>query len=364
MVDANPNTGKRARAEVPASGSGSPSSSIGKGVTEQMSHYAAPLIQGIKEALTARAINLRIGAKKADKAAEALETANREGKIVRSLEFKPSSEQKRLFPKVSPELQDQLRRLSQAMQMEALKERRDQALLRRQEYDAIVNGAAFTTEANAKLDPSGFRAHPSAEHALKELIRVEQVSFHIDMAIKIKQLEAKESVTASRRTHEAERSEQVRMQVEQQETSVTLKRFVAEEFRKAKAGLIKEVKASLNASPPKHVHFKKGDGKRSGDSQSRGRSKSRSTSRSRSDGRRPGGRASSSRGRSATPKRPAASSPKGGGRGRSKPPSSRSSPWGNGRGDRGHTSRRPPSGTREGSGRVGGGGGSKTGRRR
>jgi hypothetical protein len=137
-----------------------------------MSLYAAPIIMGIKGALTKRAILLRSGARQSAKAAEALDTANREGKIVRSIEMRLSEEQKRLFLKLPPDLQDQKRKLCQAMQMEALKMRQEEAQLRALELDSILKGSAFATEANQKLDPGAFGrirvegAHPGGAREL------------------------------------------------------------------------------------------------------------------------------------------------------------------------------------------------------
>ena len=369
MEDANPSTSKRPRAQASGSGSGSAMSSLGKGVTEQMSLYAAPIVMGIKQALTKRAILLRSGARQSANAAEALDTANREGKIVRSIEIRLSEEQKRLFLKLPPDLQDQKRKLCQAMQMEALKARQEEARLRALELDSILKGSAFAAEANQKLDPDAFSAHPSAAFALKELIRVEQESFHLELAIKFKKFDATEAAKEARRAHKAQRREQVRMQVEQEETSTTLKRYVEQEFRKAKPALLKELKAAIGTPPSKQVHFKPGTGSRPGAEPSRGRPRARNKPRSRSQGRSSSDR-SSSRGRSATPRprnagRPPptreASKPR---RRTPRPSASRSSSRGNGNGDRGTPSRRPPSGKHGGGARVGGGGGSKTGRRR
>jgi uncharacterized membrane protein YgcG len=367
MEDANPNANKRPRAQASGSGSGSALSSFGKGVTEQLNLYAAPIVVGIKTALTARALQLRHGERKSRKAAEALLAANREQKIVRTLDFHLSAEQKRLFPKVPAELRDQLRRLSQAMQEEALKERQEEALLRSYELASIVTGTAFTTEANAKLSPGTFSNHPSAALVLKDIIRAEQESFHLELAIKFKQLEATEASRAARRALNAQRTEQVRMQVEQQETAPTLKRYVEEAFRKAKPAFLKELKAAVASPPPKQVHFRQGGRKQAAADRTRGRSTQRNKPRPRPGERSSDGR-SYSRGRSATPGRPpkqpqatrSASAPKR----RSTPIPSRSPSWRNGNGDRGTHSRRPPSGKQGGSGRVGGSGGSKTGRRR
>lgn len=369
MEDANPNANKRPRADAPACGSGSGPSLFGKGVMEQMSRFAAPILTQVKESLFARAITLRAGAKKSAKAAETLEAHNQEGKIVRSLEFNLTDEQKRLLPKLPEALRDQLRRLSQAMQVEALTERRDEALLREQELAAIVTGRAFTAEAIGKLAPDDFGAHPTAVAALREIIAVEQEAFHLDILIKLKRLEASEATRDARRTAQAERTERTRMDVEQQETSVTLKRFVAEELRKGKAALIKEIKASLAASPTKAVRFTRGGGRKPGAGPSRGPSRGRSAGRSESRSREPRPRGRRGRTPSAPPSTGRGNRPRPG-RPRSAPrherSTSRGRSWsrGNSSGGRGHTSRRPPSAKRDGSARVGGGGGSETGPRR
>ncbi len=367
-MDANPNIQKRPRMDASGSGSDVAHSLFGKGVIEQVSRYAIPLIGEVKETLFKRAISLRKGVKSSRTRAASLEAATQEGKIVRSLEFRLSEDQRRLFPKVPEDLRESLRRLSQAMQVEAFRERQVEADLRKMEFQSIVEGSAFTLEAQRKLDVDFFGdKHPDAKSAMEALIRDEQESFRLEMAIKFKQLDAADARRETRSALNRQRSEQVRMQVEQQDTATTVKRFVAEAIRKATPALIKEIKAAVKESSSKRVHFKPpGNG-----GQSRGRSKPRSAPHSRPRGRSPGRRPfskgrSSSRGGSTTPKRKTTHGDKAKGRSGSRPvrDGDRSSSRGNANGGRGTPSRKPPRDKQGGNARVGGGGGSKTGSRR
>lgn len=367
MEDANPTVHKRPRPEA----SGPAIAALGKGVAERMSQYAAPIIKGLKETLMKRALDRRLGMQKSKMAFDALDALRAKGKVANSLLFRPTELQKRLLAKAPEEQQGHLKLLEETLHLLALQERESELNSRREEFESILRGKVFTEEATKALTPDRFHEmHPGAPVALRDLIDAEQRDFHLVLAMKVMDLDDADAKKVAQAAALAEKREAARMEVEQQETSVTLKRFVEEEVKKAKPGLINDVKASLKvSSSPKRVHFKQGDGKRAGAGHSRGRSKTRSKSRPRSTDSRSGGRrGSSSRGRSATPgpRRAGKSSSRSKSRGGSKSSrnSSRSTSRGNGRGGRGNTSRGPPSGKQGGSGRVGGGGGSKTGSRR
>lgn len=346
MEDANPHADKRPRVEHGSSSDPARDQERGKGVAKRVKEYAAQPLAALTEELTQHGVALRKGIKSATKAAEALAASKEKGEVVTSLRLIRSPALESIF-KDNEELTEGAAKLEAQAQDNALRNRQKEAADKEKELSDLMEGDTFLKAARSKLRPE--RIGGLAGFMLDEHIKTAAEDFKLCLYLKFVTFENTEAAQAEAAKKRAEQKEKERMEIEQQDTATTVKRLVDEQVRKALAKLQPPPKP-----PPAKVSFQP-----AGSTPSRGRSPKRAQTPHPGKGR--GKRKPKGGGKAQPPAKPRGRSSS---RGSHRASRSRSKSQGNGNGDRGAHPHRPPSGKQGGSGRAGGGGGSKTGPRR
>jgi hypothetical protein len=351
MEDANHHAEKRARVEQGSYSDPTRDSERGKGVAKRIKEFASRPLAAIAAELTKRAVALRKGIKAAVQSVGKLEACKAKGEVVTSLHLSRSPALTAILAE-QPQLAEDATKVELAAQDAALHKRRQELLDARAELTAIAEGDTFLKAAVAKLKPERLIGLPAL--CLQEEIMAAAEDFKLCLRLKFLGFEDAEEARAAAAKEKAAQKEKERMEIEQQDTATTVKRLVEEQVRKALAKRKEPAKVSFK--PAKGAPSKARDR-----SASRGRSPKRSQTPHPGKGKGKRGRPPKGGGKTHTP---AHSRGRSSSRGSHKASRSRSKSQGNGKGDRGTHPRRPPSGKQGGSGRVGGGGGSKTGQRR
>lgn len=387
MEDVNPQQAKRAREEGTSQ---DPSfvSRCGKDAAKLLSDFAAKILGATKSQFMQRAIAARKKLAATSAAVANLQLAADKKEAVCSLRFRRSPAMTAIL-EATPELAAK----TAALEIEALKvalhQRQQELAHLRQELTDICEGSAFLTAAKESLKLERFSL-AEADVLEDEMLAAEKV-FKLGLKLKFLEFDDTEAKAAAAKKKRMEDKEVRRMEFEQQPTHVALQHLVDRAVAKRLGG--SKQPARRSSPSPRRVTFadKPQQGRRASRSQSRGRSSSRGTSRGTSRSASRSASRSTSRGRSQErPQTPFPSRGKGqqrrrppqtGGGPSSRPHSRGASPsprasreprhyqrrdnsQGNGRGGRGARPHRPPSGMHGGSARVGGGGGSRTERRR